>query len=107
VNTTGEPSVSAELEGTLARGFLAALPEHEITFMGLEFGTRPVSDVLTALRADHWVHARAPRDAVRRAAAQRLMREAFYCETSAWQAAVYGRTADFVFRSSRALAQPA
>jgi hypothetical protein len=47
---------------------------------------------------------RAPRDAKRRTAAQRLMRDACYCETPAWQAAVYGRTADFVFRRFRALA---
>jgi hypothetical protein len=53
------------------------------------------------------VYARAPHDAVRGARAQRLMREAFYCETPAWQAAVYGRTADFVFRTCRGLAQPA
>jgi hypothetical protein len=104
VNITGEKSVSAELEGTIARGFQAALPEREITFIGLEFGTRPVLDVLTALRTDHWVHARAPHDAARSAAAQRLMRDAFYCETPAWQAAVYGRTADFVLRACRALA---
>ena len=107
VNTTGDESVSAELEGTLARGFQAALPKHEITFLGLEFGTRPVLDVLTALRTDHWVHARAPRDAVRTAGAQRLMRDAFYRDTPAWQAAVYGRVADFVFRACRGLAQPA
>lgn len=107
VDITGEKSVSAELEGTLARGFQEALSEQEITFIGLEFGTRPVLDVLTALRADHWVHVHAPRDVVRTAAAQRLMRAAFYCETPAWQAAVYGRTADFVFRTCRALAQPA
>jgi predicted deacylase len=107
VSVTGGKSVSAELEGTLARGFQAALPEREITFLGLEFGTRPVPEVLTALRADHWVHARAPDDAVRRAAAQRLMREAFYGETAAWQAAVYGRTADFVFRACRALVRSA
>jgi hypothetical protein len=106
VNITGEQSVSAELEGTLARGFQEALPEHQITFIGLEFGTRPVSDVLTALRADHWAHARAPGNAVRTAEAQQLMRAAFYSEMPAWQAAVYGRTADFVFRTCRALAQP-
>lgn len=106
VKVTGEKSVSAELEGTIARGFQAALPEHEITFIGLEFGTRPPLEVLNALRADHWMNARAPQDAVRRAAAQKLMREAFYSEMPAWQAAVYGRTADFVFRTCRALAQP-
>jgi hypothetical protein len=105
VSATGEKSVSAELEGTIARGFQAALPQHEITFLGLEFGTLPALEVLAALRADHWVHARAPHDAVRRVKAQQLMREAFYCETPAWQAAVYGRTADFVSRTCRALAQ--
>jgi hypothetical protein len=106
-NVMGEKSVSAELEGTIARGFQTALPEHEITFIGLEFGTRPPLEVLTALRADHWVHARAPDDAERGAAAQKLMREAFYCDMPAWQAAVYGRTTDFVFRASRALARAA
>jgi hypothetical protein len=105
LTVTGGKSVSAELQGTIARGFQAALPQHEITFLGLEFGTRPVQEVLTALRADHWVHARAPRDAARSAEAQQLMRAAFYCDTPAWQAAVYGRTADFVFRAGRALAQ--
>jgi hypothetical protein len=107
VDLMGEESVSAELQGTLARGVQTALPKHEITFLGLEFGTRPVTDVLTALRADHWVHAHAPHDGVRRAAAQQLMRAAFYGETPAWQAAVYGRTADFVSRACRALGQPA
>jgi hypothetical protein len=104
---TGEKSVSAELSGTLVSGFQAALPKQEITFLGLEFGTRPVQEVLTALRADHWVHARAPGDAVRSAAAQQLMRAAFYCDMPAWQAAVYGRTADFVFRTCRALTRAA
>jgi predicted deacylase len=107
VNTTTEQSVSAELDGTLARGFRTALPDHEITFIALEFGTRPVLEVLTALRTDHWVQAHAPDDPVRRAGAQKMMRAAFYCETPPWQAAVYGRTADFVFRTCRALALPA
>jgi len=104
LQATGEKSVSSELEGTLARGFQAALPTCEMTFLGLEFGTRPVLEVLTALRADHWMHARAPQDGARRAAAQRLMRDAFYVDTPAWQAAVYGRTADFVYRAAQALA---
>jgi hypothetical protein len=103
LKATGEKSISAELEGTLALGFQAALPGREITFIGLEFGTRPVLEVLTALRADHWAFCRAPHDPARRAQAQRLMRQAFYGDTPAWQAAVYGRTADFVFRAARAL----
>lgn len=97
----GEKSVSAELQGTLASGFSAALPGREITYIGLEFGTRPALEVLTALRADHWAHARAPQDTERRKTAQQLMREAFYGDSPPWRAAVYGRTADFVYRACR------
>ena len=33
------------------------------------------------------------------------MRNAFYCENAAWQAAVYGRAADFTYRACRALGE--
>ena len=96
-------SVSAQLQGTLAAGFRAALPAAELTFIGLEFGTRPMQEVLTALRADHWVHAHRPTDLRLREAAQQQMRAAFYTDDSAWQAAVYGRMADYVYRACRGL----
>jgi hypothetical protein len=105
VKLAGEKSVSAELQGTVASGFAAALPGREITYIGLEFGTRPIPEVLTALRADHWAHARAPQDAARRSAAQQLMRAAFYGDSPSWRAAVYGRTVDFVYRACRGLSK--
>jgi hypothetical protein len=107
LRVTGQKAVAAELHGTIAGAFQAALPACEITFIGLEFGTRPEFEVLTALRADHWMHAREPHDAERRATTQRLMRAAFYCDTPAWRAAIYGRTADFAYRACRALERPA
>jgi len=64
-----------------------------------------VMEVLTALRADHWLHSHgrgAPEAATQ---IRRQMREAFYCETAAWQAAVYGRTADLAFRTLRGLGE--
>ncbi len=100
--STGE-SVSARLVGTMARGIERVRPELELTFIGLEFGTRPVLEVLTALRADHWLHARGGADAALRSRIQRQMLEAFHCESPAWQAAVYGRTADLSFRALREL----
>jgi hypothetical protein len=75
-----------------------------------EHGMRAFQQAVTGgqyTRPDHWAHARARHDALRLAEAQRLMRAAFYCDTLAWKAAVYGRTADFVLRTCRALAQPA
>jgi predicted deacylase len=96
-------SVSALLTGTMARGIERARPELELTAIGLEFGTRPVMDVLTALRADHWLHSRDGRDPAVAAQIRRQMRDAFYCERPAWQAAVYGRAADLAFRALRGL----
>jgi predicted deacylase len=96
-------SVSAQLTGTMARGIERLRPELELTMIGLEFGTRPVMDVLTALRADHWLHSHGGGDPAVAAQIRRQMRDAFYTDTVPWQAAVYGRTADFAFRALRGL----
>jgi hypothetical protein len=98
-------SVSALLTGTMARGIERARPELELTPIGLEFGTRPVMEVLTALRADHWLHAYGGGDAPAAAQIRQQMRAAFYCDMPAWQAAVYGRTADLAFRMLRGLGE--
>jgi hypothetical protein len=79
----------------------------EVTAVGLEFGTCPITEVLTALRGDHWLHATPERWAqaghLRDEIKQRI-RNAFYVDTANWKAAVYGRTADLVLRAARALA---
>lgn len=96
-------SVSARLTGTMARGIERVRPELELTFIGLEFGTRPVMEVLTALRADHWLHGRAGGESPLAPQIRRQMRDAFHCEQPAWQAAVYGRAMDLAFRALRGL----
>jgi len=99
-----DESVSARVVGSVADGVRRTLPQAELTFLALEFGTIPLERVLTALRADHWLYAHAPRDATLRVETARQMREAFFSESPAWQTAVYGRTADFVYRAFRGLA---
>jgi uncharacterized protein DUF2817 len=104
---SADESVSAKVIGSVADGISATLGEAEITYVALEFGTRPMMEVLTALRADHWMYAhgkaedRESRDAIRQ-----QLRNAFYCENSPWQTAVYGRTADFIYRACRGLGAP-
>jgi hypothetical protein len=100
--SSGE-SVSSRLTGTMARGIERARPELELTFVAIEFGTRPVMEVLTALRADHWLHSHGGDDPAAATRIRRQMRDAFYTDTAPWRAAVYGRTADLAFRALRGL----
>jgi hypothetical protein len=90
------------LTGTLANAFQDR--SADVTFMGLEFGTKPVTEVLTALRGDHWLHSAQNSQSPLRQDISKALRDAFYVEAPHWQAAVYGRMADFVVRASRALA---
>jgi hypothetical protein len=101
--TSGE-SASATLTGTLANAFDSWRSDRDITFLGLEFGTRPVADVLAALRGDHWLHGARNSDSPLRPKIKSALRDAFYVDASYWRAAVYGRTADFVCRAARVLA---
>jgi predicted deacylase len=97
-------SVSAVVTGSLADGLQGVFPGIEVTAIALEFGTQPVMNVLTALRADHWLHAVEGRQTPLREAIKRQIRDAFYVDQPAWRAAVYGRTADIVLRAGRGLA---
>ena len=98
-------SVSARLTGTMARGIERVRPDLELTPIGLEFGTRPMLEVLEALRADHWLHSRGGKDSAAAAQIRQQMRAAFYSDSVAWQTAVYGRTADLAFRALRGLGE--
>lgn len=106
VNMAAGDSVSAIVTGSADNAVAACLPDAEATYLALEFGTKPVLEVLTALRGDHWLHAAARGSSPLGDSISRSLRDAFYVESAPWQAAVYGRTADFVCRAARALARP-
>jgi hypothetical protein len=98
-------SASSILTGTLANAFKDRARDLDVTFMGLEFGTKPVAEVLAALRGDHWLHSAQNKQSPLRPQITKTLRDAFYVEAPHWQAAVYGRMADFVVRASRVLAE--
>ena len=100
----GEAVAAAELVGTLYRGVRDSVRSKTVTFIGLEFGTKPSMEVLAALRADHWLHAVKDRDTPLRDTISRDIRDAFYLDTPVWKAAVYGRAADLIVRAGRGLA---
>ncbi len=105
VSTGAGNSVSAVVTGSIGSA-LATWFRGEVTYLAIEFGTKSLADVLTALRGDHWCYATAPFTSSRDEQITQNLRDAFYVETPSWQAAVYGRTVDFIVRAARALAQP-
>jgi Protein of unknown function (DUF2817) len=102
--SSGE-SASSILTGTLANAFQGWPGDRDVTFLGLEFGTKAVAEVLAALRGDHWLHSAENRQSPLREQITQNLRDAFYVNAPHWQTAVYGRMADFVVRASRVLAQ--
>jgi hypothetical protein len=85
-------STSADITGHLASTIYHACPDARRTLMALEFGTVPFEEMVDALRGEAWLrqHPEAPP-----ALAQRIrgtLRDAFYCDTPAWQGMVLGQS---------------
>jgi hypothetical protein len=101
-------SASSVLTGTLANAVESAISikDMEMIFLGMEFGTVPVTEVLTALRGDHWLHSANNIASPLKEQITRALRDAFYVDTPHWKAAIYGRAVDFVTRAVRYLAGP-
>jgi hypothetical protein len=96
-------SVSAAITGSIADAFPRSGPGLEIIYLALEFGTVSSMEVLSALRADHWLNAVPNRDTPLRGKIKRQIRDAFYLDVPWWKAAVYGRSVDFAIRATQAL----
>jgi hypothetical protein len=60
-------------------------PDATVTGVALEYGTRPLTEVMQALRADHWLHRHPEAPAAQRQAIGRQMRDAFYVDTDEWR----------------------
>jgi hypothetical protein len=95
-------AVATALAGSVADAFPQSTPDLKVVYLALEFGTLPPMDVLTALRADHWLHAVPNRATHLRDQIRHQMREAFNLDVPWWRAAVYSRAIDFAIRAGRA-----
>ena len=98
-------SVSAAIAGSVADAFPRCSPNREAVYLALEFGTVSNIEALSALRADHWLHAVCNRDTPLRDKIMCQIRDAFYLDVPWWKAAVYGRSVDFAIRATQALGE--
>jgi len=96
-------STSAALTGVSFQAALDACPDAEYTGIALECGTLPVNDVFQALRADQWLANHPESGEPARGAIRRRMRDAFYDDSDAWKAIVYGQARVAVLQALRGL----
>jgi hypothetical protein len=87
-STDDGSSVSAPLTGLMTPALARLWPDATFTGVALEYGTRPLTEVMQALRADHWLHRHPEAPAAQRQAIGRQMRDAFYVDTDDWRGQV-------------------
>jgi hypothetical protein len=87
-------STSAPLVGINGNAVYEECPGVPCAAIALEYGTIPLRDALTALRADHWLHNHDDATAEIRAPIVRQMREAFYVDAGGWKTTVYAQARD-------------
>ncbi|TNF61497.1 MAG: DUF2817 domain-containing protein [Burkholderiales bacterium] len=92
-------STSAELTGLMWCALYDECPDAEYTGIALEYGTVPITGVVQALRADHWVHLHPQAGEDLRSQARRQMMDAFYTDTDAWRAQVVAQARQALFQA--------
>lgn len=92
-------SASATLTGLAFAAIDEECAHAEYTGIAMEYGTKPILDVLQALRAEHWlnIHRDAPA-ALARQIRQDMM-EAFYTDTDAWKQQVIEQAREAMFQA--------
>ncbi len=84
-------STSAVVVGVMTDAFPQELPDAEVTPVALEYGTYTVPEVLTAVRADNWVHHRGDLGSAQGRALKADIKERFFPAGDKWREMVWTR----------------
>jgi hypothetical protein len=98
-------STSADIAGDNLAAAPDLLPHAEVTGVALEYGTRSLTQVFLALRADAWLHAHADPLSPQGQAIKAQMREAFYGDADDWKGMVAGQSLAACRNALKALAE--
>jgi hypothetical protein len=85
-------STSADIAGDGLSAAVGLLRHAELTCVALEYGTKPVMDVLNALRADAWLHRHGDVRSPEGRRIKQQVRDAFYGDTADWMGMVAGQS---------------
>ncbi len=78
-------STSAKLTGLMWLAAYQECAQAEYTGIALEYGTLPMMDVMTALRADQWAENHPDAPMAQRRQLKQQIRDAFYTDTDDWK----------------------
>jgi len=81
-------STSALLTGLMWCAAYEECPQAQYTGIAMEYGTVPITEVIDALRGDHWQHLHPEAPSELRAAIKQRMLAAFYVDTDEWKAQI-------------------
>lgn len=96
-------STSALLTGLMWSAIFQECPQAEYTGIAMEYGTVPITNVIEALRADHWLHLHPEvPEALRRAINQQMM-DTFYVDTDEWRAQIVSQARQALFQAAAGL----
>ena len=92
-------STSAFLTGLMWHAISQEAPQADYTGIAMEYGTVPVLDVITALRAEHWLnnHPEAPLELAQQIKTQ--MMTAFYTDTDLWRGQIISQARQAMFQA--------
>lgn len=92
-------STSALLTGLMWESIHEEAPQAEYTGIALEYGTEPITEILDALRGDHWLakHPEAPSELA--AQIKDRVKRAFYTDTDAWKGQIISQARQAMFQS--------
>ncbi|MGI9415223.1 MAG: M14 family metallopeptidase [Hyphomicrobiales bacterium] len=91
VKGISESVSTVTLDATVGDGYFRALSTHEVTAVTIEYGTVPVTDVMTALRAENWLHHHGDVQSAQGREIKAMLRDAFYGDDDPWRLAVCQR----------------
>lgn len=92
-------STSAPVVGTVGHGVSETLAQADIAFIALEYGTRELNQVLTALRGDNWLYQRGDINSDLGTSIKSDIRDAFYPDEDSWKEMVWARACDVTDRA--------
>lgn len=101
----GEGSDAALVSGLMGPAFVAALAPTAAVGLVLEFGTRPLTQVMLALQADNWLAQHGDRGSPEGGEIVRRMREAFLVDEDGWKDGVCLRAKEVVDQALRGMAE--
>ncbi len=92
-------STSAFLTGLMWMSVYEECPQAEYTGIAMEYGTQSMLEVMTALRAEHWLnkHPQAPPEQAR--AIKQQMMDAFYTDTDSWRGQIISQARQAMFQA--------